>query len=73
MTFYVLKFITEIQKYIYILYDFCHIEMVPVQKSFLMEDKDLFIPLNQLHDCWCPGDLCHQDISSHGIDQVLLK
>ena len=27
--------------------------------------------LAQYHGCWCPGDLCHQVISSHGIDFVL--
>ena len=24
----------------------------------------------QYHGLWCPGSLCHQDISSHGIDYV---
>ena len=24
----------------------------------------------QYHDCWCPGSLYHQDISSHNIDNI---
>ena len=26
--------------------------------------------LDQYHGCWCPGSLCHPDISSHDIDYI---
>ena len=33
---------------------------------------DWIIPVqhSQYHDCWCPGSLCHQDMSIHDIDYV---
>ena len=39
-------------------------------KSFLKEDMDAFILRDQEHGYWCPGDVSHQGIISHGIDLV---
>ena len=36
----------------------------------LEEDKYPFILCGQYHGCWCPGSLCRQGISSHGIDHT---
>ena len=41
-------------------------------KSFLVEDKDLFVLHSHLHGCWCPGDTRSQSISSHEIELVIL-
>ena len=38
-------------------------------KSFLIEDKNLFILYSQYHGYWCPGNARNQGISSHCIDQ----
>ena len=40
-------------------------------KSFLLDDKELFIPHNQYHGCWWPGNIRSQGISNHGIDKVI--
>ena len=42
-------------------------------KSFLMEDKDLFILYSQYHGCWWPDDTQSQGIISHGSDLVCPK
>ena len=35
-----------------------------------MRDWVTSVKLGQYHGCWCPGSLCHQNISSHDIDYV---
>ena len=47
-------------------------EMVEL-KSFLMEDRVVFMLWNQYHGFWWPGDTRSQCISSHCIDQALLE
>ena len=42
-------------------------------KSYLMEDKVLFILHTQYHGCWWPGNARSQGINSHGIDLCLRK
>ena len=42
-------------------------------ESYLVEDKDLSITHSQYHDCWCPGYISSQGISSHGNDQAKLE
>ena len=45
-------------------------------KSYLMEDKDLFILYCQYHDYWWPGDTRRQGVASatgSGIDLVILE
>ena len=37
-------------------------------KSFLIEEKDLFILHNQYHGCWCSDSLHCQGNSGHSID-----
>ena len=33
-------------------------------------DQIDLVQQNRYHDCWCPGSLCRQDISTHDIDYV---
>ena len=40
-------------------------------KSYCMEDKDICMLLSQCRSCWCAGDACSRDSSSHGIDLVV--
>ena len=37
-------------------------------KSFLKQEKDLYIVYIQYHGCWCPGDVRSQGSNSHDID-----
>ena len=39
-------------------------------KPFWCWDRNIPGQLDQHHNCWCPGSLCHQAISSHGINYV---
>ena len=32
---------------------------------------DIKLELDQYHSYWCPGDLCHHGISSHGINKII--
>ena len=56
------------------LYVFCHFLMllwcIKLKYAFMV-DKDLFILLNQYHDCRCPTDARSQGISSDSIEIVL--
>ena len=42
-----------------------------LSKSFLKEDTNPFILHSQYHDCWWPGAVHRQGISSHGIYMII--
>ena len=50
-----------------IFYHFSSLVKFKWMKSSIMECKETFIVHDQYHCCWCPGDVRHQGISSHGI------
>ena len=44
--------------------------LVNWSKPLTCGDRINSVQYGQYHGCWCPGSLCSQDISMHGIDYV---
>ena len=63
----------ETKKNTYIFYHFMTLLWYRYLKSFLMENRDLFIIHSHHCGCWWPGDTRSKGISSYSIDTVLSK
>ena len=73
LTFAVQNLFWETQSYTFIFQHFLIMGWHRKFKSFLMEEKDLFILHSQCYGRWWSGYTKSQDISCHGIDLSLLE
>ena len=70
LTLYILNGFKDYKRSVRISYNI--LDCIQQKKPKFTMEQHYMLPILycQYHACWCPGDLSHQGISRHGIDQI---